>query len=359
MALNVTIDPGAARARTQQQADRVRQLNMQQQGLDIQQTAANTAQQRANAADKAAFDAQAAKEAAARKLSDKDALAFKTPYWTSAMERYTTDPEGAINDLEAVADYNARNNREGTANTEALAAARAGDVPLMWSILEGPVRTGVMSGDQPVSRGLQKMLKIPLNPEQLKEDEALRISKAAEERAVTEEARKVIQEQRAVAEESRKVEEAEQERNDIERRTEGGKFSVKNGLTQVTKIRGWQKNQGSWFFGADGMGIYAALKWLPGTDAYELDSLILPLKSKAFLENIQHLRGLGQVSNIEGEKAEAAVANLDPGAGPEIFGEQLKIIEDFLKNSEYYEGPASKKTPPPGDGTQKKVSVDF
>ncbi len=133
--------------------------------------------------------------------------------------------------------------------------------------------------------------------------------------------------------EEREVSEATREATDLANKQEVAMYGSERGLEQVGRIRTWIDEQGGrgWFGGADAMGAWAALKFIPGTDAYELDSMVLPLKAKAFMENIQNLRGMGHLSNIEGSKAEAAIANLDPGAGYDIFMPQLQEIQSFLE----------------------------
>lgn len=133
--------------------------------------------------------------------------------------------------------------------------------------------------------------------------------------------------------EARQVAESEQEAVDAANKKEVAMYGAERGLEQVNRIRTWIEEQGGrgWFGSADAMGMYAALDFMPGTDAYELDSMVLPLKAKAFMENIQNLRGMGHLSNIEGSKAEAAIANLDPGAGYDRFMPQLQEIQSFLE----------------------------
>lgn len=114
------------------------------------------------------------------------------------------------------------------------------------------------------------------------------------------------------------------------------KVNAQRGVRQVDRILTWVEEQGGedWV-GADAMGGWAALKVIPGTDAYQLQSMVDKIDADLFMSNIQNLRGLGHLSNIEGAKAAAAIANLDPGAGYTIFMEQIMEVKNFLELGEY------------------------
>lgn len=114
------------------------------------------------------------------------------------------------------------------------------------------------------------------------------------------------------------------------------KINAQRGIRQVDRIEEWVADQGGedWI-GSDAMGGWAAMSFIPGTDAYQLQSMVDKIDADMFMSNIQNLRGLGHLSNIEGAKAAAAIANLDPGTGYTIFMEQLGEVKGFLELGEY------------------------
>lgn len=188
--------------------------------------------------------------------------------------------------------------------------------------------SGVDTLDTIENRNRFGMELTPRQEQKVKEAKVVRQRATAKEtRAATESAAKIAKAK--VEAETTQFELSEKRQSAVEK-TEKAKYSAERGLVQLKRIDTWMENKGDSFLGADGQGIWAATSFIPGTDAYELDSMLESLKAKAFMENIQNLRGMGQLSNMEGDKAQAAIANLDPGAGPEILAQQLGEIKDFL-----------------------------
>lgn len=69
---------------------------------------------------------------------------------------------------------------------------------------------------------------------------------------------------------------------------------------------------------------------VPGTQAYDFAQLIEQLKSRTFLEAFAALRGGGQISNIEGIKAETAIANLNRAQSEDAFVRALQDLADVV-----------------------------
>ena len=70
----------------------------------------------------------------------------------------------------------------------------------------------------------------------------------------------------------------------------------------------------------------------PGTDARNFKSKYEQLKGQQFLEAFNSLRGGGSITEVEGAKAEQAIAALrDPGISEEEFKRNAKILEDTIK----------------------------
>lgn len=75
-----------------------------------------------------------------------------------------------------------------------------------------------------------------------------------------------------------------------------------------------------------GTGLTSALGMVPSTDARDFQARLENLKSQVFLPTVKAMQGMGALSNAEGEKISAAVANLDPKIGPEAMRKQLTVL---------------------------------
>lgn len=75
-----------------------------------------------------------------------------------------------------------------------------------------------------------------------------------------------------------------------------------------------------------GTGLSSVGNYIPGTGGYDFDALVEQAKSGAFLTAIQQLRGLGALSNAEGQTATAAVTRMKTGLSKEAF---LKAVNDY------------------------------
>lgn len=75
-----------------------------------------------------------------------------------------------------------------------------------------------------------------------------------------------------------------------------------------------------------GTGASALGNVLPGTGGYDFEQLVNQAKSGAFLTAIQQLKGMGALSNAEGQTATAAVTRMNPRMSKEAF---LKALQDY------------------------------
>jgi len=73
-------------------------------------------------------------------------------------------------------------------------------------------------------------------------------------------------------------------------------------------------------------GAFNVAKAIPGTDAYGFKTNLEVLKSKAFLNKVQEMRGLGALSNAEGAKVTNALAAIDPNLSFEEQEKQFNYI---------------------------------
>jgi hypothetical protein len=95
--------------------------------------------------------------------------------------------------------------------------------------------------------------------------------------------------------------------------------------------------------------INGNLPALPGTVGWDYVKKFDQAKGKAFLEAFESLKGGGgQISNIEGEKAQNAITRLDRAMTKEAFDEALNDLEDVIKKglANAYQG--AKKEMPAG-----------
>lgn len=69
-------------------------------------------------------------------------------------------------------------------------------------------------------------------------------------------------------------------------------------------------------------------RWIPGTDAAGTSSLVDTLKSQGFMSGIQQMRGLGSLSNAEGQKVMDAIGNLSASQSEKSARASIKSIID-------------------------------
>ena len=82
-----------------------------------------------------------------------------------------------------------------------------------------------------------------------------------------------------------------------------------------------------------GTGATSLLGLVPGTDAKDFQVQLENLKSQVFLPTVKALQGMGALSNAEGEKIAAAVANLDVKQGPEAMKKQLTVLAQQMNQA--------------------------
>lgn len=92
-------------------------------------------------------------------------------------------------------------------------------------------------------------------------------------------------------------------------------------------------------------GASSFVSIIPGTDAKDVSSLIETLESQAFTAEVSKMKGLGALSESEGKKLSASVANLDRGQSTEAFIKQLNTaLSIFKKGKERVEKKYNIKT---------------
>lgn len=72
---------------------------------------------------------------------------------------------------------------------------------------------------------------------------------------------------------------------------------------------------------------------MPGTEAKDFHVRLENLKAQVFLPTVKALQGMGALSNAEGEKISAAIANLDPKLSPEAMRGQLTVLAQQMNKA--------------------------
>lgn len=69
-------------------------------------------------------------------------------------------------------------------------------------------------------------------------------------------------------------------------------------------------------------------RWIPGTDAADTSALVDTLKSQGFMSGIQQMKGMGALSNAEGQKVMDAIGNLSASQSEKSARASIKSIID-------------------------------
>ena len=97
-----------------------------------------------------------------------------------------------------------------------------------------------------------------------------------------------------------------------------------------------------------GTGKSAFFNWIPGTAGYDFENKVSQVKSGAFLTAIQALRGLGALSNTEGDAATKAITRLDTATSEQAFMEALADYEKIVRQG--YDRAAQRQGARSGEG---------
>ena len=117
----------------------------------------------------------------------------------------------------------------------------------------------------------------------------------------------------------------EQKSRDIESQANNAVATFDNSLETIDKIL---NSKG--FESAVGARI-PFIDSLPGSDAQETIGLIETLESQNFLNQIEKMKGLGALSNAEGQKVSSAIGSLNRNMSEEAFKRSLNQIKQFLE----------------------------
>lgn len=79
------------------------------------------------------------------------------------------------------------------------------------------------------------------------------------------------------------------------------------------------------------VGIKSALPVIPGTDAADFVTRLEQLQGKQFLEAYGALKGAGAISEVEGKKAEAAIARMNRSQSQKAFKDSAEEFKGIIK----------------------------
>ncbi|WP_145592696.1 phage DNA ejection protein [Yersinia bercovieri] len=75
-------------------------------------------------------------------------------------------------------------------------------------------------------------------------------------------------------------------------------------------------------------------RYIPGTDAADTEALVDTLKSQGFMSGIQQMKGMGALSNAEGQKVMDAIGNLSSGQSEKSARAAIKTIISTTENAQ-------------------------
>lgn len=353
--LRIRFDPGeyqqAQREREEARAAKTKaksDLAAQTRGLDIQQQAADTGAGRLKEtidARKATANAESLLKFTAVNATDLEIGALRTPDDIEFVKWLGR----RVNRMQK---YNEKYNTTlGQGASEALTLAEQGKVGEAREIMKNAARVAAESGEKSpghinISGADREKLGLGLTDDQqeakaktAKRDHDMRMAEASSAATAATGRRaeaKVLRDERQLAiseaAEGREVAEAEGIEQAATQKRLATRSNTREQLRVADKALNYlDKKSGDPIIGP--LGYAKNLSWLAGTDAYEFEQLLLPLKSEEFLKNVQELRGMGQLSNIEGDKLQSLITSLDQ-SDPAMMEENIKTIVATLKATE-------------------------
>ncbi len=108
----------------------------------------------------------------------------------------------------------------------------------------------------------------------------------------------------------------------------GVKSSVENAFETIGQLRNHPGLDA-----ATGLTGVLPKNYIPGTDAYNFNELNKQAAAQSFMAARESLKGAGQVTDFEGAKGEAAIANLQRFQSKEQYLNQLSRLEKMMRSS--------------------------
>ena len=108
-------------------------------------------------------------------------------------------------------------------------------------------------------------------------------------------------------------------------------------------------------------GASSMLPILPGTDAADFRAVLDQIKGQAFLQAFESLKGGGQITEVEGQKATQAIARLDRAQSEAEFVKSLQelrgIVASGLERARRKAGAAGQQTGAQPGGPASRPSL--
>ena len=81
-------------------------------------------------------------------------------------------------------------------------------------------------------------------------------------------------------------------------------------------------------------GVFSYLQGIPGTDQYRFGTRARQLEGQAFLQAFESLKGAGQITEVEGNKAAQAIGRLDTAQSADDYRDALNDLRGILTDAQ-------------------------
>jgi hypothetical protein len=137
-----------------------------------------------------------------------------------------------------------------------------------------------------------------------------------------------IKRQELIANRDAKMQERQQASAERQSDFESKISDIDSALMTITDIK-TDDNLGGWFGATGTTGVVT--RNIPGTGAYDVAQKIKTLQSQSFLASVEKMKGLGQLTEAEGQRLVNSVGALEPGMSEKAFRSEMAKVENTLK----------------------------
>lgn len=137
-----------------------------------------------------------------------------------------------------------------------------------------------------------------------------------------------IKRQELIANRDAKMQERQQASAERQSDFESKISDIDSALMTITDIK-TDGNLGGWFGATGTTGVVT--RNIPGTGAYDVAQKIKTLQSQSFLSSVEKMKGLGQLTEAEGQRLVNSVGALEPGMSEKAFRSEMAKVENTLK----------------------------
>jgi len=143
---------------------------------------------------------------------------------------------------------------------------------------------------------------------------------------------KLNQEERKIAQTVFNVKEKPVERIERLEKVESFAVAARN-ASEGAKLAAQLANDTKSIYESTGGYWNRAMRNVPGTDEYNFDQGLETMKAKIFLAQIDQMRGLGALTQAEGEALRASIASINPNQEPEAVQQSLTEVAKQLSKA--------------------------